>query len=46
MMVTGHATQQAFLKYIKAGAEEHALILKKAFQVEQLEAPKAKIVNL
>ncbi|MBN8676696.1 MAG: site-specific integrase [Chitinophagales bacterium] len=46
MMVTGHATQQAFLKYIKAGAEEHALILKKAFQSEQAEQQKAKIVNL
>lgn len=46
MMVTGHTTQQAFLKYIKAGAEEHALILRKAFQIEQVETPKAKIVNL
>ena len=45
MQVTGHKTEDSFLKYIKAGAEEHAMMLKRTFQRERDETPKAKIVN-
>jgi integrase len=45
MAITGHKTEDSFLKYIKAEPEEHAALLKRAFYRERDETPKAKIVN-
>lgn len=45
MRVTGHKTEESFLKYIKAGPKEHADLLKMAFKQDGAKTLKGKIVN-
>ncbi len=45
MQITGHKTEKAFLKYIKASPQEHAKILKLHWQ-KRHEGKTGKIVNL
>lgn len=45
MQVTGHKTEESFLKYIKAGPQEHAALLEMAFKQERVKTPKGKVVN-
>jgi len=43
--ITGHTTEQSFLKYVKVDAKEHAQLLRATWLNAQTEPAKAKIVN-